>query len=694
MVPKKAEAQPSFTVDVQTLENYETGLPAPDGFDTETPLSGSSEILFARSSDAKNDPVSFVIKKQPKTGGKPSPFYVAEKYLAQNAPVKSSAIVFPVSFFEDDIATYVVYPLPKGQRLIHYGKIDTDDTRKKLAIQFLSLLRSLHKQGVLYLKVVHDNVFFNDRGKLSVLGFDSGAIIPGGPIDAPADGKKKSSSAERFTSPSQFTKWSTQLIPELDWLSLGTFICRLFQSDAPFADGAKAPDASKVHCSKRDLVLKLLDVAQSVQDGYDPRKEDFLKPVVNVELLETKFVFNDFHVDWSDGILVGYGDTDVGFRVSDSQVFITGEGCELSLGAQGLKLTDNSRSWVTPEITVGPSGVTLERGSRKIELGPSGLTWGGGFLGKLSLGPSGVEISIGSDRLAIMDGKLDIAFSGSQKPKQSFEGGNVVIDMPYTNRLMLGKSGLLIQNMYQYLSLGPEGLKMHLCNLDFNILISPPSLFMQAGAASLSLSADGLDITLADNSFHAGGDGVVFAAEGLTLTVNANGVNLENDNPEVDLSAYAMPKLSLKFKPPKLDMPPLPPLPKPPMPGIPSLPSIPKMPSFGGSKEKEGKVDDFLNAGETVKEQADIVRRRKLFLKKTVHLIRTSTDRLFFCSELYGEKRGDDLVLGKSSTVEPLKDNTIKIKTADGKEVALTFKNLADRAPWIAKLQEIIQGLT
>jgi hypothetical protein len=234
---------------------------------------------------------------------------------------------------------------------------------------------------------------------------------------------------------------------------------------------------------------------------------------------------------------------------------------------------------------------------------------------------------------------------------------------------------------------------MHLVNLDFNILVSPPSLFMQAGDASLSLSADGLDIKLADNSFHAGGDGVIFAAEGLTLTVNGDGVKLENDNPDVDLTSYALPKLSLKFKPPKLETPPLPPPPKPPIPGVPSLPSIPKLPSFGGSKEREGKVEDFLNPDETVKEQVDTVRRRLLFSKRTFHLIRTSTDRLFFCSQLYGEKHGDDLVLGKDSTVEPLKDRTVKIKTAVGKSVALTFKNPADRDPWIGKLQEVIRGL-
>jgi hypothetical protein len=44
-----------------------------------------------------------------------------------------------------------------------------------------------------------------------------------------------------------------------------------------------------------------------------------------------------------NGILVGYGDMDVGLRVGDSQVFITGEACELSLGAQRPKLRDTSR---------------------------------------------------------------------------------------------------------------------------------------------------------------------------------------------------------------------------------------------------------------------------------------------------------------------------------------------------------------
>jgi hypothetical protein len=505
-------------------------------------------------------------------------------------------------------------------------------------------------------------------------------------------------------SPSQFTKWSTELIPELDWLSLGTFVCSLEQDALPFADGATSVDTSKLSGGNAGLVTNLLTVSKSVKAGYDPRGEEFLKPPLDVKLEGQKFVFNDFHVDWSDGILVGYGATDIGFRVSDSSVFITGEGAELALGADGLTLTDSSDDWCEGTVNVGPSGVTLEWGPKsipvryKIQLGPDGLTWDSTWLGKLSLGPRGVEIGFEANKLAILDGNLEMKFDGidaKEKPTQKFEGGNVVITLPYTNRLSLGKSGLVVENVFQSLNLGPEGLKLHLMSLDFNILLSPPSLFMAAGPATLALDANGLDIELGDNSFHAGSDGVVFSAEGLTLTINADGVKLENDNPGVDLSAYTLPKISPKFSPPKVKTPPLPPTPKPPMPGVPgvpSIPSIPKMPSLGGG-EKAGKVEDHLKPGETVKEEVDIVKRKMLFAKRTVHLIRTSTDRLFFCSELYGEKRGDDLVLGRSSNVEQLKDNTIKLTTADGKTVALTFKNAADRDPWVSKFQDIIRSL-
>jgi hypothetical protein len=123
------------------------------------------------------------------------------------------------------------------------------------------------------------------------------------------------------------------------------------------------------------------------------------------------------------------------------------------------------------------------------------------------------------------------------------------------------------------------------------------------------------------------------------------------------------------------------------------IPSMPKLPSFRGSSSTPGNVEDHLSDGETVMEQVDIVRRRKLFAKKTVHLVRTNTDRLFFCSKLYGQKRGKDLVLGRNSNAEKVKDRSIKITRADGKTVKLKFKNPEDRDPWIEKLQEIIRSL-
>lgn len=697
MTAMKAEGQPSFSVDKQTLQCYEIGLPAPVDFDTRNPLSEGSEILFARRADAPTDPVSFVIKKYAKQGGKSNPFYVAEKYLTQNAQVKSTTLVSAVSLFEDDTASYVVYPLPKGKRLVNSADVKDDELRKKLAIQFLSLLRSLHNQGALYLKVRHNNVFFNDRGKLIVLGFDSGALIPGGRFAKAADAMK-SKGGESFVSTSLFTKWYPDLIPELDWLSLGTFVCSLWQDTLPFADGENTPNPGKVNCTNATLVLDLLNVAKSVRAGYDPRAETLFKPALNVVREDQKFAIDEFHIDWSNGILIGYGDTEIGFRQNDGVVFLTGEGAELSIGAAGLTLKDTRMPWQTRAVTLGPNGVKLDHDWAKIELSADGLTWYGGFLGKLSLGPQGFRMDFGRDYISIEEGKpIDIQFD-SKKPGMKLDGGNVVLSLPHTNKVVVGKDGLLVENMHQFLNVNADGLKMHVMNLDFNILSSPPSLFMQAGPASLSICADGIDIALADNTFHADKDEVVFTAEGITLTINDRGVKLENDNPEFDLSAYAPPIPKLNFTPPQPKTPPIPKPPKPSMglpgvPSIPSVPSIPKMPSFGGGAEKAGQVEDHLKPGETVKEQVDIVRRKMLFAKKTVHLVRTNTDRLFFCSELYGEKRGDDLVLGKSSTAEALKDKTIKLKTADGKEVALTFKNHADRDPWIAKFQEIIRSL-
>jgi hypothetical protein len=242
----------------------------------------------------------------------------------------------------------------------------------------------------------------------------------------------------------------------------------------------------------------------------------------------------------------------------------------------------------------------------------------------------------------------------------------------------------------------------------------------------------GVLIKLFDAQFHAGPDGIRVVVDDWTVTIDDSGVNVANEHPAFDLTAYPLSMIKPKFVPPKIKLPDLPPLPKlplpslddlpglgdlpgvpslgdlPSVPGLGSLPSVPKlgkmttamsmpnMPKMGSlmkSKEAEGSIEDHLLPGETVADQVDLQRRRKLFAKKTVHLVRTSTNRLFFCSKLYGQKRGDDLVLGKGSTVAPVKGNILKVKSADGKEITMTFKNPGERDPWKAKFESIIESL-
>jgi hypothetical protein len=86
---------------------------------------------------------------------------------------------------------------------------------------------------------------------------------------------------------------------------------------------------------------------------------------LRIELLETRFLINEFHIDWSDCIRVGYGGTDVGFEASSPSVFIESESTKLSIGAEGFKFEDTSDELRGPTgIYIVPQGLELKYFSR------------------------------------------------------------------------------------------------------------------------------------------------------------------------------------------------------------------------------------------------------------------------------------------------------------------------------------------
>jgi hypothetical protein len=308
---------------------------------------------------------------------------------------------------------------------------------------------------------------------------------------------------------------------------------------------------------------------------------------------------------------------------------------------------------------------------------------------------------------------------------------------PRNQIISIGTKGLRIETVNYMFKLNGSGLNMHAHSLDFRFTFSSsPTIFIKAGSAFLKISPDGLDIGVDDSKFHIDGDGVKFEAEGYNVTIDATGAHVESDNPGLDLSQYEIKPGKIDFSIPKIQLPPAPKLPKvklelPGIPGglpsglpsglkpsltapnlklrsmsvqLPNIPGVnlPKIPGVGSlgkvagllaPKEPRGNIEDWLSGGETVKEQVDLIRRRKLFMKKTVHLVLTSTNRLFFCSALYGEKRGDDLVLGKNSKLTPVKAQVLEVIDSDEEKIVLTFKNTRERDDWKSKLQEVIDAL-
>jgi hypothetical protein len=86
----------------------------------------------------------------------------------------------------------------------------------------------------------------------------------------------------------------------------------------------------------KELVDSVIDPAQIAASGYNPKEEEYFQTQLRIELLETHFSINEFHIDWSDCIRVGYGGTDVGLEASSAPVFIESEGAKFSIGGEGF----------------------------------------------------------------------------------------------------------------------------------------------------------------------------------------------------------------------------------------------------------------------------------------------------------------------------------------------------------------------
>jgi hypothetical protein len=103
--------------------------------------------------------------------------------LALTPKFRHRAVHKATNFFQDAEHYYIAYSYPRCERLA--GR---DEVAKKLGIQYLYFLLWCQKNGLAYLRRRFDNIWYEDRGCLILVGCDSASELPRA---EPASGDKK-----------------------------------------------------------------------------------------------------------------------------------------------------------------------------------------------------------------------------------------------------------------------------------------------------------------------------------------------------------------------------------------------------------------------------------------------------------------------------------------------------------------------
>jgi hypothetical protein len=84
-----------------------------------------------------------------------------------------------------------------------------------------------------------------------------------------------------------------------DWFSLGLLVGKVACDwDGPWGRlGQVSTDPVASRIPVKELVDKVIDPAQVGASGYNPKEDEYFQTQLRIELLETRFSINEFHID-------------------------------------------------------------------------------------------------------------------------------------------------------------------------------------------------------------------------------------------------------------------------------------------------------------------------------------------------------------------------------------------------------------
>jgi hypothetical protein len=447
-----------------------------------------------------------------------------------------------------------------------------------------------------------------------------------------------------------------------------------------------------------------------------------------------------------EGLTMGGGTRGSAKLGAEGFSYIDGPGKLLigeKIDASGWSLKDMKQNIKPPNVTIGikeaqisfgPSGLELDVKGMGFQIGPDGLA--------IKNGPSEVRIAAQADaglKIALSAASVELNATGLHLALGdvtiSITGGNLKIEAEGFT-ISVGTDGFNFSSESEPFTLldvlgsvlPPEITAPFndFCKLKAPPLPSLPKLnlmsLLPSLPDSLSLpSLDSLDLPEVPGLSDLGIPGVPGLSDlGLPKTPSLGDLGLPKKPSLSDLGVPKVPGMPSVGDVARGRLPTVGALGRPSLPGISGVPkvnmasvarggiataasmgNIGKIASLGlmagmgavamaQRKKAPGHLEDHLEEGEEVVEgPVDIKRRSKLFGKKIVKMVKTSTGRFLVMSGNYSEIR-QVYEFGPKARVSPDKNDILKFVDAKGKAYPMIFTTAADRDKWKGLFEEAI----
>ena len=516
----------------ETIEDYEL---------SDNPIKLKVGKLF-EATKKENNQLRYVIKRM-KNSDKNAKLIELEEENMKKAHHPSLAPL--ESVFKDEKHVYHVFKGNQAksvQKEVAEGRFFPEDAAAHMAIQLLNFLDTIHKQGVYYLRPRIDNVFITEKNAIRIYGLDA--------------------DAERFES--YIAKKDSPVCEETDYFALAEFIAQTMSGKK--VEEIKSGDVPE---EVEELIKSLTKDDLDKRKEFKPRKDKFLTPVIVASVESSSVQLGDFKIDWSDGLVLYFGETGIGYR---SGFYFESQGNSFTINGDGFTYENDEF-----DMTIGPAGLEINgnkdmslRYRTLLKINEDGFFTEIGhytsYQQSVRLGPEGVDYRLGDQHLALGSNNDCTIDPEVNKIERGMKDGATCVEVNGMFECRIGKQ-LMIRIGTAAIIINSDGMIIECRPVQLRFLKTGKVEF-EAGGLLFTLDAEeGIKLLMGSLDFQLKST-MRIECEGFKAVVDGEGLHLENENVPLDFAQYtkSVPKIELSL--PSIRAPPTPPMPS----LVPSLP--------------------------------------------------------------------------------------------------------------------------